>query len=240
MTLDCSGQASFLANQKVTGPKYLGAYDKQIAVFSQVANYQRDDDSSREHSSGNTHIFYKKKYHWAWAIPIDDDITSVGVVIPAKYVRDTGESKPDFLAREFEELNAGLAERIPSPDLVEEPHVIPNYSFQVRDFAGPGYICVGDAHRFVDPIFSFGLYIAIKEGVLADDISTLAWDRPTVQVVGAEVSRADSVTRAAPRSCSVWRRRAAQRRLAGSLAARTATTTAPPQTTSSARTSPAR
>jgi flavin-dependent dehydrogenase len=45
---------------------------------------------------------------------------------------------------------------------VEAAHTIPNYSFQVRKFAGPGYICVGDAHRFVDPIFSFGLYVAIK------------------------------------------------------------------------------
>ena len=34
LTLDCSGQATFLANQKVTGPKYLGSYDKQIAVFA--------------------------------------------------------------------------------------------------------------------------------------------------------------------------------------------------------------
>jgi len=44
--------------------------------------------------------------------------------------------------------------------------VVPNYSFQVRKFAGPGYICVGDSHRFVDPIFSFGLYVAMKEATL--------------------------------------------------------------------------
>ncbi len=50
---------------------------------------------------------------------------------------------------------------------MEGVHVIPNYSFQVRGFAGPGFICVGDAHRFVDPIFSFGLYVAIKEAGLA-------------------------------------------------------------------------
>jgi hypothetical protein len=37
IVLDCSGQATFLANQRVTGPKYLGNYDKQVAFFSQVA-----------------------------------------------------------------------------------------------------------------------------------------------------------------------------------------------------------
>ena len=174
ITLDCSGQATFLANRKVTGPKYLGAYDKQIAIFSQVADYIRDDGSSRELMPGNTHIFYKKKYHWAWAIGLDAEITSIGIVVPAQYFRETGESKHDFICREIRELNGGLAARIPNPQLVDEPHVIPNYSFQVGKYAGPGYICIGDAHRFVDPIFSFGIYVAMKEAGLAAD-EVLGW-----------------------------------------------------------------
>jgi 1H-pyrrole-2-carbonyl-[peptidyl-carrier protein] brominase len=169
MTLDCTGQATFLANHKVTGPKYLGAYDKQIAIFSQVAGYRRGDGAGRETTPGNTHIFYRKKYHWAWSIPIDGQVTSVGIVVPAAYFRERGESKEDFVRRELGELNPGLSARVPEPELVEPVHVIPNYSFQVRDFAGPGYICLGDAHRFVDPIFSFGLYIAMKEAGLAAD-----------------------------------------------------------------------
>jgi len=169
MTLDCSGQASFLARHKVTGPKYLGAYDKQVAVFSQVANYVRDRGEERTAQPGNTHIFYTRKYHWAWAIPIDDEITSIGIVVPMQYLKDTQESKNDFVLREIRELNPNLAERIPEPRLVEPAHVIPNFSFQVRNFAGPGYICVGDAHRFIDPIFSFGLYVAMLEAGLAAD-----------------------------------------------------------------------
>lgn len=167
MTLDCSGQASFLASHGVTGPKYLGAYDKQIAIFSQVANYVRGDGGDRTRHPGNTHIFYKKKYHWAWAIPIDDEITSIGIVVPSQYFLECKESKDDFVRRELRELNGNLSARIPEPLLVERSHAIPNYSFQVRDFAGAGYICVGDAHRFIDPIFSFGLYAAMQEGGLA-------------------------------------------------------------------------
>src|SRR5262249_16280556 len=79
------------------------------------------------------------------------------------------ESRQDFLKRELKELNAELSRRLPTVRLVEDVHVIPNYSFQVRNFAGRGYICVGDAHRFVDPIFSFGLYRALKEAALAGD-----------------------------------------------------------------------
>ncbi|HEX5010918.1 MAG TPA: NAD(P)/FAD-dependent oxidoreductase [Planctomycetota bacterium] len=171
MTLDCSGQAGFLSAHKVTGPKYLGAYDKQVAVFSQVDNYIRNDGSDRIRHPGNTHIHYKHKYHWAWAIPIDDQITSIGIVIPSQYLIDSRESKEDFILRELRELSPGLSARIPEPRLVEPGHVIPNFSFQVRNFAGRGYICLGDAHRFIDPIFSFGLYIAIVEAGLAADVT---------------------------------------------------------------------
>lgn len=169
LVFDCSGQATFLASHGVTGPKYLGAYDKQIAIFSQVTGLERDTGESgkREEMPGNTLIFYKQKFHWIWAIPLDDDVFSVGVVVPSKYFLDQGESKRDFLVRELGELSPELARRLPVVELVEDVHVIPNYSFQVSDFAGKGFICVGDAHRFVDPIFSFGLFAAMKEAGFA-------------------------------------------------------------------------
>lgn len=167
VVLDCSGQATFLANAGVTGPKYLGAYDKQIAIFSQAEGFIRDDGSSREDQKGNALIFYQKKYHWVWAIPLDDQVVSVGVVIPAAYFLEKKESKHDFLIRELHELNPELTRRLPEVKLVEELHVIPNYSYQVKRFTGKGYICIGDAHRFIDPIFSFGLYVTMKEAQFA-------------------------------------------------------------------------
>src|SRR4030095_549099 len=48
--------------------------------------------------------------------------------------------------------------------LVEDVHVIPNYSYQVNGFCGEGFSCIGDAHRFIDPIFSFGLTVTMREG----------------------------------------------------------------------------
>ncbi len=175
MTLDCSGQATFLANRGATGPKYKGSYDKQIALFAQIDSYRRNDGSDRQHGAGNTHIFYKKKYHWAWAIPLDSDVTSVGVVVPAKYFRDSGMDQAAFIKHELKTMNDGLASRVPDEfELVEQPHVVPNYSLQVRKFAGPGYMCIGDSHRFVDPIFSFGLYVAMKEAGLAVD-EVMGW-----------------------------------------------------------------
>jgi flavin-dependent dehydrogenase len=161
--LDCSGQNTFLANHGVTGPKHLGNYDRQIAVFSQVAGTIRDEGDAR----GNTLIFYKNKYHWSWFIPIDDDVVSVGIVTPAQYFVDKRETKADYVRRELRELNPEMSRRIPDATLIEESRSIKNYSFEVRKFTGKGFICIGDAHRFIDPIFSFGLYVSIKEAKLA-------------------------------------------------------------------------
>jgi 1H-pyrrole-2-carbonyl-[peptidyl-carrier protein] brominase len=163
VVLDCSGQATFLANAGVTGPKYRGNYDKQIAIFSQVAGAIRDEGPNQN----DTLIFYQKKYHWSWFIPLDREVVSVGVVIPAAYFKDKRENKAAFLMRELHELNPEMKRRIPDVRLVEETRSIPNYSYQVRRFCGKGFICVGDAHRFIDPIFSFGLYISIKEAKYA-------------------------------------------------------------------------
>jgi FADH2-dependent halogenase len=170
--LDCSGQATWLANLSgVTGPKYLGAYDKQIAIFSQVSGALRDPgvakDANRENHKDNTLILYKSKYHWAWFIPLDDDVVSIGVVIPSAYFLEKKESKRDFFLRELRELHPELSRRVPDPKLVEDVHVIPNYSYQVRQFCGDGFMCIGDAHRFIDPIFSFGLTVTMREAQFA-------------------------------------------------------------------------
>src|SRR5215472_4868444 len=166
--LDCSGQATWLANLGgVTGPKYLGAYDKQIAIFSQVVNTVRDNGGTRETHKDNTLIFYQKKYHWGWFIPLDEEVVSVGIVCPSAYFLDKKESKRDFNIRELRELHPELSRRIPEIKLVEDVHVIPNYSYQVNGFCGKGFICIGDAHRFIDPIFSFGLTVTMREAEFA-------------------------------------------------------------------------
>ena len=179
--LDCSGQATWLANLGgVTGPKYLGAYDKQIAIFSQVANPIRDHGKTRDSHKDNTLIFYWKKYHWAWFIPLDDEVVSVGIVVPSAYFLDKKESRRDFYLRELHEIHPELKRRLPEIQLVEDIHVIPNYSYQVKAFCGKGFMCLGDSHRFIDPIFSFGLTVTMREGQFAAPLIRAYLEEPTV------------------------------------------------------------
>lgn len=161
--VDASGQAAFLCNAGFTGRKVRGNYDRQLAVFSQVAGAIRDPAAA----AGNTLIFYRQKHHWAWFIPLDDEVTSVGVVVPADYYRLKDESKDDFLLRELHQLNPELTRRLPKIDFIEEARVVSNYSYRISNFAGKGFLCVGDSHRFIDPVFSFGVFFAMKEAEYA-------------------------------------------------------------------------
>jgi len=168
VVMDASGQGTFLANRGVTSPKERGQYDKQIAVFSQVLNAVRDPGAA----AGNTLIFYREKHHWAWFIPLDDEVTSVGVVVPSEYFKSQKLSKPDFLRQELCILNPELSKRVPDLNFLEEVRTISNYSYYVKHFTGKGFLCVGDSHRFIDPIFSFGLYFAMKEAEFATQAVT--------------------------------------------------------------------
>ncbi|PYK41631.1 MAG: hypothetical protein DME60_02325 [Verrucomicrobia bacterium] len=167
VVLDCSGMATFLANQRVTGPKYVGSYDKQIAFFAHVTGAVRNDGASGEKAKDNTLIFYQKKFHWAWFIPIDKEVVSLGLVLPRANFLETKQTPEEFFRTTILEINPNLRRRLADMKLVEKVHVIPNYSYQVRRFCGKGFICIGDAHRFIDPIFSFGLSATMREAEFA-------------------------------------------------------------------------
>jgi flavin-dependent dehydrogenase len=166
VVVDASGQSTFLASRGApTGEKHRGRYDKQMAVFTQVRGTIRDPGDG----SGNTMIFYREKGHWAWFIPLDDDLVSVGVVCAGQYFADQQIDKTDFLKQELRTLNPELSRRLPNLDFAEDVRSASNYSYHVTQYTGPGFLCVGDSHRFVDPIFSFGVNFAVNEGRLAGE-----------------------------------------------------------------------
>src|SRR5712691_10843767 len=104
MVLDCSGQATFLANQRVTGPKYVGSYDKQVAFFSQVTGAIRGPDALGEDAKDNTVIFYARKFHWAWFIPLDKEVVSIGMVTPNANFLAKKQTPEQFFRNEYYDI----------------------------------------------------------------------------------------------------------------------------------------
>ena len=73
------------------------------------------------------------------------------------------------MLRECRQMSPALSERLPDLTPQEAIHAFPNFSYQVHNYTGKGFLCVGDAHRFIDPIFAYGIYFGVQEAEFAAD-----------------------------------------------------------------------
>jgi FADH2 O2-dependent halogenase len=98
---------------------------------------------------------------WAWQIPIREGVTSVGVVTGDVGFPKTRDSASDFFAQQVASSPA-LARRMSGAKLLHELVRDGNSGYAMERYAGDGWLLVGDAARFVDPIFSSGISVAAE------------------------------------------------------------------------------
>ena len=100
---------------------------------------------------------------WFWTIPIDEQRTSVGLVIDksaSTAMRKLGVKPGQELAWAISRTPC-LAKRTANADFPKQTHAVSNFSYTCAPGAGDGYLMVGDAHAFLDPVFSSGLHLAL-------------------------------------------------------------------------------
>src|SRR5688572_18642484 len=121
----------------------------------------RDEGATLVIQTGN-------KNGWFWYIPLHDNIVSVGVVGPFDYLfkRRTG------YAETYDEEVAGcpgVRERIANARRVTGHFATKDYSYRSKQVAGDGWVLVGDAFGFLDPLYSSGVLLALRSGEQAAD-----------------------------------------------------------------------
>lgn len=160
---DCTGQSSLLCRLNVAGRRRIAMSGKQIAVFSQFEHAERDPGDM----ANATCIFYSKQFHWSWFIPVSETATSVGIVIPNQTYRNVGDTPEEVYDWGSKHINPDLTRRVEGCRQIEPVRTIRNFSYSIDPYVGEGWVCVGDAHRFTDPIFSFGVSLAMTEAQAA-------------------------------------------------------------------------
>jgi FAD-dependent halogenase len=104
---------------------------------------------------------------WIWYIPLSNDIVSVGVVLDAKFA---GHLKGPQARFDYAVANCPLVSQwMAGSRQTTEMHTISNISYLNDSFVGDGFVMIGDASMFVDPVFSAGVTIAIRGGIFAAD-----------------------------------------------------------------------
>jgi len=106
---------------------------------------------------------------WFWYIPLENDITSVGIVADPEYLlKGRGQDLGKILNEEIEKCES-VRRRVAGSTRVDKIYSILDYSYRSKQNAGNGFILIGDAYGFLDPIYSSGVLLALKMAELAAD-----------------------------------------------------------------------
>ena len=179
--VDASGQNGFLARR--LDLRTHDEFFRNLAVYS----YYRGADRLPEPDTGN--IFIEAYEHgWSWAIPLPDDVMSVGVVVDAAWAASQLNDLPtEAFYREQLSLTQHTSAMLDGAELIDSTRIVRDWSYTAQRLVGDRFILVGDAACFIDPLFSSGVHLALSSAVLASAYVTSALRDPDMREPAAEV-----------------------------------------------------
>lgn len=163
ITLDCTGKESFTAVRN--GWRTKDPFLNKVAVWTYYQGSRRELGIDE----GQTTVAMIPEKGWFWHIPQHNDMVSVGVVAEGKYLTRGGVKDPKAMFHREVEENLWIKDHLSVGRQLGEYFITSEYSFHSRHCGCEGLLLVGDAFAFLDPVFSSGLMLALKSGVLAGD-----------------------------------------------------------------------
>lgn len=169
--VDCSGQTALIGRKLKL--KQVDPVLRHASIYTRYRGAWRD----RGRDEGATVILHTDlAKSWFWYIPLPNNEVSVGVVGPVDYLLKRGES----LERVFQDELAicpEVARRIEGSEQIFEIRAIRDFSYISKRIAGDGWIMAGDAFGFLDPIYSTGVFLALKSAEFAADAVIEAFEK---------------------------------------------------------------
>ncbi len=162
MTIDCSGReqvATAREGWRVKDPQL-----NKLAVWTYFRGAKRDPGIDE----GNTTVAYVEERGWFWYIPLKDDVVSVGIVAEKDYLFSESKDPAEIMCREIGR-NAWIKDHLSIGKQFGEYWVTSEFSYRSKFCAADGLLLAGDAFAFLDPVFSSGVFLALKSGEMAAD-----------------------------------------------------------------------
>ena len=159
--IDASGHGSVIGSR--VGEKAGIDALKKVAIFAHYRNVLRAE--GRE--GGNTVIVLLRDA-WFWLIPVSKDVMSVGLVVDRDHVRDCGLPPAALLAKTIQ-ATPYVRDRMEQAEALTPVLTRKDFSYTMRRMIGPNFALIGDAAGFIDPIFSTGVFMAMKSADLVAD-----------------------------------------------------------------------
>jgi flavin-dependent dehydrogenase len=163
VVVDASGQHGLVMNR--LGLRVWDPILNMGAIWTYWEGARRD--AGRD--AGATLVIQNgNKKGWFWYIPLHDGLTSVGVVAPFDYLFKRRAGYPQTYVDEVERC-PGVRERISRAKRATGYFATKDFSYRSTEAAGDGWVLVGDAFGFLDPLYSSGILLALKSGECAAD-----------------------------------------------------------------------
>src|SRR5713101_1394601 len=160
--VDASGRETFLANR--FNIKSRNPVHSSSAVFGHFKGAVRRPGRDE----GNISVYWFD-HGWYWMIPLRDGAMSVGAVCWTYYMKSRKVSVDQFLLDTIA-LCPMMAERLKDAKLMAPALATGNFSYRATRMTGDGYLMVGDAYAFIDPVFSSGVFLAMNSGELGAEV----------------------------------------------------------------------
>ncbi len=163
VVVDATGRSSFLSRKLKR--RYA---NKDLMKVSYYTHFEGAGRRTAEDGSTMTDI-HTTDGGWIWCIPLAGDVSSVGVVLDATYVQANEGNPQSFLDRAIESCELvsswleGATQSLPVKNVA-------SISYLNDNFVGDGFLMVGDAAMFIDPVFSAGVTLATRGADLAADV----------------------------------------------------------------------
>ena len=164
VVVDASGHNSLLARR--LGLRQPDQMLNKIAIFTHYKDGIRDPGIDE---GATRAIQIRGNMGWFWYIPLPNNEVSVGVVASPSVLYEGRERNPEMILEQEIELCSWIRERLVPARRIMDVHVLSDFSYRAQQCAGNGWVLVGDAFGFVDPIYSSGVFLALKSGEFAAD-----------------------------------------------------------------------
>ena len=157
--LDASGHSGLLRRTMGVEAEYPTTL-QNIAIW----DYWQNADWAVEIGVGGTRVqVMSLGYGWIWFIPLGPTRTSVGLIVPASYYKESGERPADLYARALRE-EPRIAALMRNATSEGNLSTTKDWSFLAARTVGENWFLVGESAGFADPILAAGMTMAHSAG----------------------------------------------------------------------------
>lgn len=161
VVVDATGQSSMIANK--LGLKEMNPDLRKAGIWRHYRGGDRDESGG----GVKTIISHTRdKNAWFWYIPQSNDVISIGCVGDADYLLKGRGTPAEVMDEELAKCE-GVARRLEGAEPMDDLAIAKEFSYTTSRAAGPGWTLVGDAWGFIDPVYSSGVYFALKSADMA-------------------------------------------------------------------------